>query len=174
MKPRVGVSACLLGHPVRYDGDARPHAWIRDILPEYADLLPFCPETQAGLTVPRPAVQLVRKMNGEIIMRGVADQDLDVTGRMRFWMEQQESFVENLHALIFKSRSPSCGLGSTPVYSEAGAEVEQNQDGLFAAWVRHRFPDLLLFDDVFLDKSDAQAVFLSLLADKSGIDRRGS
>lgn len=60
MKPRVGVSACLLGQPVRYDGQAKPHAWVRDVLARKAELVPLCPETGAGLPVPRPPVRLVR------------------------------------------------------------------------------------------------------------------
>ncbi len=168
MKPRVGVSACLLGQAVRYDGDSRPHAWVRDVLPGHAHVLPFCPETEAGLAVPRPPVQLVRRRNGEIVMRGVRDHALDVTDQMLRWIERQGSFLAGLDALIFKSRSPSCGLASTPLYTESGMELAGNQDGLFADWARRLFPDLLLCDDVQLEKAQQQAVFLSLLTRKSG------
>jgi uncharacterized protein YbbK (DUF523 family) len=166
MKPRVGVSACLLGQAVRYDGGSRPHAWVRDVLSRHAEVLPFCPETGAGMAVPRPPVQLIRLKNREIVMRGVLDHDLDVTDRVLRWIEQQGLLLAGLDAVIFKSRSPSCGLGSTPLYSESGVELAGNQDGLFADWVRRLFPDLLLFDDVLLEKPQEQKTFLSLLAKK--------
>ncbi|WP_456404907.1 2-thiouracil desulfurase family protein, partial [Thiolapillus sp.] len=70
-KPRVGVSACLLGQAVRYDGASRPHAWIREVLPRHAQVLPFCPESEAGLETPRPAVRLVKSEGGNIHVLGV-------------------------------------------------------------------------------------------------------
>ena len=168
MKPRVGVSACLLGRPVRYDGASRPHAWIRDVLRRHAELLPICPETEAGLGVPRPPVQLVRQGRGRVVMRGVRDHGLDVTARLYRWLEQQEERLAGLDALIFKSRSPSCGLGSTPLYATGGEELRDDHDGVFAAWVRSRFSGLLLYDDVTLEDVRQQEAFLALLRKNTG------
>ena len=160
--PRVGVSACLLGRPVRYDGDSRPHAWIRDVLPRYAELLPLCPETEAGLGVPRPPVQLVSE-RGNIRARGVADFRLDVTPVLSAWVREQKCRLAALDALILKSRSPSCGLGDVPVFSVEREVLREHQDGLFASWVREHFPHLVLYSDVWLEESQQQAAFLSLL-----------
>ena len=160
--PRVGVSACLLGRPVRYDGDSRPHAWIRDVLPGYAELSPICPEMEASLGAPRPPVQLVL-MGGQVRALGVADSQLDVTPVLSAWVREQAIRLEALDALILKSRSPSCGLGDVPVFSVEREVLREHQDGLFASWVREHFPHLVLYSDVWLEESQQQAAFLSLL-----------
>ncbi len=169
MKPRVGVSACLLGQPVRYDGASRPHAWIREVLRRHAELLPICPETEAGLGVPRPPVQLVRQGRDRVVMRGVRDHRLDVTAQLGRWIEQQKDRLAGLDAMVFKSRSPSCGLGSTPLHGPEGEELREDYDGIFAGWVRSRFPGLLLYDDVMLEDVHQQEAFLALLRKKSGM-----
>jgi len=168
MRPRVGVSACLLGQPVRYDGASRPHAWIREVLARHAELRPICPETEAGLTVPRPPVQLVRRETGGIMMRGVRDHALDVSARMRRWMERQQDRLAGLDALIVKSRSPSCGLGSTPLYGLDGEMLRDDHNGVFTAWVRMRFPALPLYDDVLLEDAHHRQEFLTLLKKNTG------
>ncbi|BAO45282.1 2-thiouracil desulfurase family protein [Thiolapillus brandeum] len=167
MKPLVGVSACLLGDVVRYDGDSRPHAWVRDELSRYARIVPICPETEAGLGVPRPPVQLVLQ-GKEVHALGVEDSRLDVTPALSAWMREQMDRLQRLDALILKSRSPSCGLGNTPLFDLDNVELRANHDGLFAGWVRRLFPDLLLCDEVLLEEKPQQAAFLSRLAKKSG------
>ncbi len=144
-KYRIGVSACLLGQPVRYDGAAKPVAFVRDELPRWAELIPFCPETGAGLGVPRPQVQLVEQA-GRLHALGVNDASLDVTTELLGWCHQQERFLDSLDALIVKSRSPSCGLGSAPV---AGAS--RLADGLFCNYVKSHYPHLRLFDETDQD-----------------------
>ncbi|HID46552.1 MAG TPA: DUF523 domain-containing protein [Chromatiaceae bacterium] len=162
-KPRVGVSACLLGQPVRYDGASRPHAWIREVLPHYAQILPFCPESEAGLETPRPAVRLVQLEGENVRILGVDNPELDVTTVLQQWVEQQPQYLQTLDALIFKSRSPSCGLATTPVFDEKGALLKPDSDGIFAAWVKSRYPNLVLFDDVRLEDRHGQALFLARL-----------
>ena len=164
--PRVGVSACLLGRPVRYDGDSRPHAWIRDVLPGYAQLSPICPEMEAGLGVPRPPVQLVLA-GGQVRALGVADSRLDVTRVLSAWVREQKSRLEVLDALILKSRSPSCGLGDVPLFNGEREGLREHQDGLFAGWVREHLPHLVLYSDVWLEESRQQTAFLSLLMKKN-------
>ncbi len=166
MKPRVGVSACLLGQAVRYDGASLPQAWIQDQLPRYAQIRPFCPETGAGLAVPRPAVQLVRGDDARIHARGVEDPRLDVTDALHQWAATQAGELQVLDGIIFKSRSPSCGLGTTPLFNEKAALLKTNFDGIFAAWVKTSFPGLVLCDDVQLVERHGQERFLAQLQKK--------
>jgi len=168
MKPRVGVSACLLGQALRYDGASRPHAWVRDQLPRYAEIRPFCPETGAGLGVPRPAVQLVRRDDGRLHVCGVDDPRPDVTDALRQWMKLQTPELQLLDAIIFKSRSPSCGLASTPLFDGSGNILQTGVSGVYAAWVQANFPDLVLYDDVRLGEKSHQEQLLSLLGNKQG------
>ncbi|WP_456412562.1 DUF523 domain-containing protein [Thiolapillus sp.] len=168
-RPRVGVSACLLGQAVRYDGASRPHAWIRDRLPRYAEIRPFCPETGAGLGVPRPAVQLVRGDDGRLHVCGVDDPRLDVTDVLRQWMELQTAELQRLDAMVFKSRSPSCGLASTPLFDINGNVLQTGVSGVYAAWVQANFPEIALCDDAWLGEKSRQAQFLALLQKKAGL-----
>ncbi|WP_457673242.1 DUF523 domain-containing protein [Thiolapillus sp.] len=163
MKPRVGVSACLLGQPVRYDGDSRPHDWICRVLSLHAELVPICPETEAGLGVPRPPVQLVRLSSDEVIMRGVNDPGLDVTEQLLRWLGEQEERLAGLQALVLKSRSPSCGLGSTPLFSVDGEMLREDGDGLLAAWIRKRSESLHLYDEKDLEQPHRRTELLSRL-----------
>lgn len=162
-KPRVAVSACLLGHRLRYDGGSRPHTWIRDILPRYVQVLPFCPETGAGLETPRPAVQLVQLEDGSVRALGVDNPALDVTGVLQEWSDQQKRQVQALDALVLKSRSPSCGWGTTPLFDGIGTLLKTDFDGIFVALVKTSFPDLVLCDDVSLEQKQGQQVFLEKL-----------
>jgi uncharacterized protein YbbK (DUF523 family) len=159
--PRVGVSACLLGERVRYDGNSRPHVWVRDELSEHAQLLPFCPETGAGQGTPRPPVQLVRLKSGEIRVRGVHESALDVTEILQQWSVRQAQYLSGLDALIFKSRSPSCGLGSTPLFDEHAQLLLSAGNGIFAEWVARNFPDLPVYDESRLETEDNRRGFLA-------------
>ncbi len=166
MRPRVGVSACLLGQAVRYDGASRPHAWIRDQLPKYVEIVPFYPETEAGLGVPRPAVRLVHRDDGRIRVCGVDDPRLDVTDVLQQWIRQQTPELQMLDAIIFKSRSPSCGLGSACLFDCDGNVLQADSSGVYAAWVQAGFPGLVLCDEVWLEEKSHQELFLSGLQKK--------
>jgi len=160
-KPRIGVSACLLGEPVRYDGASRPHAWILGELAQRAELVPLCPETGAGLPVPRPPVQLVR-LDGAIRARGVEEPERDVTDRLLAWNREAEPLLASLDALILKSRSPSCGLGSVPLFFPGGEELDR-VSGLFAAFVQQAHPALTVVEESELEEEAARAAFLRRL-----------
>ncbi len=160
-KLRVGVSACLLGQAVRYDGASRPHAWIREVLPRYAQILPFCPESEAGLETPRPAVRLVQAGGGNIRVLGVDNPELDVTAVLHAWADRQEQRLQSLDALVFKSRSPSCGWATTPLFDEKGLLLKPDFDGIFAAWVKTNYPELFLCDEVYLEDKRGQERFLA-------------
>ena len=164
MKPRVGVSACLLGEPVRYDGQSKPHEWIRQVLAGVADLVPLCPEVGAGLPVPRPPVRLVKLEDG-IHALGVEDPGRDVTGVIEQWSRSARSLIDELQAVILKSKSPSCGLGSVPLHSPEGEELGRTS-GLFAAFLQQEYPALLLLEETGLELAEARAAFLHAL----GID----
>ena len=125
-------------------------------------IVPFCPETGAGLGVPRPAVHLV-KDRGTVRLLGVSNSELDVTMVLKQWIGQQEPLLQKLDALVFKARSPSCGLDSTPLYDRNGRLLSARGSGIYADWVRRRFPAMLLSDDVELESERQQKDFLRRL-----------
>lgn len=130
MEPlRIGVSACLLGREVRWDGGHKRHDWVVDHLAERAELIPFCPEVELGLGVPREPIDVV---GGRLIGRSGADHTaaMGALGARR----ARELSEAGISAYVFKSRSPSCDVGR----------------GMFAAAIAGAIEGLPLIDEVGL------------------------
>lgn len=140
-RPVIGVSSCLLGQRVRYDGDHKRDAYIVEELGARFELLPICPEMAIGMGVPRPAIRLVLEADG-IHARGVLDPTLDVTARLAAFARQAIPGLAHLCGYVFKARSPSCGVGSTPLLIPDGEPGLT--DGLFAAALQAALPHLPL------------------------------
>lgn len=126
----VGISSCLIGNPVRYNGGHKRDRRITDTLNALFDYRPVCPEVAAGLGIPRPTIRLVQ--NGiEIAVRGAKKPDLDVT---RPLAEASAKLVENLPEVagfILKKDSPSCGVFRVKIYREDGHPSRAETRGEF-------------------------------------------
>lgn len=158
MKPKVGVSQCLLGATVRYDGGSKPNKVVIDQLSKLFDLIAVCPEVEAGLPVPRPAVQLT----GDIIhprLTGRDSPDVDVTDLMVSYCQQKPGTLNELCGFIFKSRSPSCGLNSTPVFVE-NKIIDENNRGIFARALCEQLPSLPVIEDSRLESDSDRVEFI--------------
>jgi uncharacterized protein YbgA (DUF1722 family)/uncharacterized protein YbbK (DUF523 family) len=114
----IGISSCLLGENVRYDGGHRLDAYITGTLGEYFEFHPFCPEMGIGLGAPRPTLHLV-KIDDAVHCVGIKDPDWDVTEPLRDYAKQQEYLHANLCGYILKKNSPSCGMTRVKVYSDS-------------------------------------------------------
>ncbi|MEQ1638083.1 MAG: DUF523 and DUF1722 domain-containing protein [Methylococcales bacterium] len=125
----IGISSCLLGQNVRFDGGHKLDAYINGTLSEYFEFHPFCPEVEIGLGVPRPAIQLVN-FNNEIRCLGAKDPSLDVTERLRNHAKQQADLHAALCGYILKKDSPSCGMSRVKVHT--GQQYERNGVGVYA------------------------------------------
>ena len=136
---RVGVSACLLGQNVRYDGGHKRDRYLTDILSRYCTFVPVCPEVECGLGVPREAMRLCGDPEAPRLV--TAKSGLDLTGLMRDFALKRiaELAGENLVGYIFKAKSPSCGFDRVKVYHEGGAPTRRGV-GLFARAFMDRFP----------------------------------
>ena len=157
-KPIVGVSRCLLGHKVRYDGDSKAHAIVIDQLGALFELVPVCPEVEAGLTVPRPAVQLSGSIDNPSVT-GRDDPELDVTGLMLAYCNARPAELKQLCGFVFKSRSPSCGLDSTPVFVGHNCITEHSR-GLFARAMTGLYPQLPVIEETGLESDNQRARFI--------------
>jgi uncharacterized protein YbbK (DUF523 family) len=162
MRPVVIVSACLLGQPVRYDGGDKSNMLVRNLLAERFDIFPLCPEAEAGLGIPRPPVQLVRNGEGMIEVLGV-EENLDVTGALRDFSHRSiAKLVGRIDGAVLKSRSPSCGIGTTPVFNEQRREVATDS-GVFAQTLLLHMPRLPVIDEEqFSDETLRDAFFTSV------------
>src|SRR4029453_16415280 len=133
-KPRLGISACLLGEKVRYDGgDKKDHFLIRTF-GDHIDWVPVCPEVKIGMGIPREAVRLV---GDRVKLRMIAERaGKDWTPEFNaFAAKRAEALTKlDLAGYIFKKNSPSCGIERVRVYSAKGVPTRQGR-GLFAATV---------------------------------------
>ena len=125
----IGISSCLLGEQVRFDGGHKRDAYIVGTLSAYFEFHPYCPEVAIGLGVPRPSIQLV-KIGDAIRCVGVKDPTLDVTDRLRDFAAQQKDSHAKLCGYILKKDSPSCGMERVKVY--AGKQPHRNGFGIYA------------------------------------------
>lgn len=136
---KIGVSACLLGDNVRYDGGHKQDRYITDILGSYFSFLPVCPEVGCGLPIPREAIRLEGDPANPHLITGKSR--IDLTEQMQIFCTKkvQELEREDLCGFIFKKNSPSCGLFRVKVYNNGAAAKSGN--GLFAAsFARHFMP----------------------------------
>jgi len=156
-KPKVAVSRCLLGHAVRYDGDSTANAVVIEQLGDLFELVPVCPEVEAGLSVPRPPVQLTGSIDHPRIT-GRDQPDLDVTETMRRYCDSRPAELNHVCGFVFKSRSPSCGLNSTPVFIK-GECVTETSRGLFARALASTFPALPVIEELDLEVMDKYKQF---------------
>lgn len=137
---KVGISSCLLGEAVRFDGGHKRDAFINGVLSGYFELVPFCPEVAIGLGIPRDPIRLERE-DGEVRAVGVKNREVDVTEPLR---EQGCKIVRenpDLSGYILKSKSPSCGMERVKVYDPNGVP-ESSGVGRFAHAVMERWPSL--------------------------------
>jgi len=113
----IGISSCLIGQNVRFDGGHKRDAYITGSLAEFFEFHAFCPEVEIGLGTPRPTIHLI-KAGMTVRCVGVKDPEFDVTERLRSRAEQQQHLHANLCGYILKKGSPSCGMERVKVYEQ--------------------------------------------------------
>jgi uncharacterized protein YbbK (DUF523 family) len=177
-RPRIGISACLLGEPVRYDGGHKRDAWLVDVLGPHVEWVPVCPEVEAGFGTPRETIDLVRMQDGAVAVK-TTRTNRDVTETLRRYAARrvEELAGDRLSGYVLKADSPSCGPsgvhmrldGWTPEDRSPAAEDPsrapaggggQTGPGLFAAAIAARFPDLPIADEQRLGDPARRREFL--------------
>jgi len=138
-KVKVGISACLLGQNVRYDGGHKLDRFLRDTLGQYVEYVSVCPEVECGLSVPRESMRLEGNPDSPRLVTIHTKQDL--TEQMVRWAQKRvlELEKEDLCGFIFKSDSPSSGMERVKVYGEKGMPVKKGV-GIFAKIFMKHFP----------------------------------
>ncbi len=153
-KPQVGVSACLLGHAVRFNGDHKRQPWITDILGKHAKLVPFCPEVSLGLGVPRPTLRLNQ---GRLVQPSTK---LDLSEKATSCFIKLAQTAAGLDGFILKKDSPSCGLERVKDYSAKGIPNKTGQ-GFFAKAMCESYPLLPMIEEGRLMDSEQRENFLN-------------
>jgi uncharacterized protein YbgA (DUF1722 family)/uncharacterized protein YbbK (DUF523 family) len=143
---RLGVSSCLLGENVRYDGGHKLDRYVRDTLGAHFEYVPVCPEKECGLPVPREAMHLTGDPESPRLV--TVRSGTDHTDRMQRWGRTRlEELAElDLCGFIFKSRSPSSGMERIKVYDDRG-NPSRTSTGIWARMFMDRFPLLPVEDE---------------------------
>ncbi len=157
-KPSVGVSQCLLGDAVRYDGQSKANVIVLKKLNSIFELIPVCPEVEAGLSIPRPPVQLTGSIKNPGLT-GRDDLSLDITDIMQEYCKTRPAGLNHLSGFIFKSRSPSCGLNTTPVYIDGHCVTETGR-GIFAKNLCTTYPTLAVIEETELEAENQIGSFI--------------
>ncbi len=146
LRPRLGVSTCLLGENVRYDGTEKSDPLLLKAFGDDVEWAPICPEVECGMTVPRDPMHLAGDPDSPRLVATATGEDQ--TGRMQRWIRSRldELAHEDLWGFVLKSNSPSCGRSAVPVLDSTGAPAGETA-GLFAAAVAGRFPLLPVADE---------------------------
>jgi uncharacterized protein YbgA (DUF1722 family)/uncharacterized protein YbbK (DUF523 family) len=138
---RVGVSACLLGAHVRFDGGHKRDAFLVETMGQFVEFVPVCPEFEQGLGVPRETLRLERE--GDDVRLVARRSGIDHTAAMRAFTARRTAALahEGLSGYVLKNNSPSCGMERVRVYG-AGGMPSRDGRGLFAAALIERYPCL--------------------------------
>jgi uncharacterized protein YbbK (DUF523 family) len=138
-KIRLGISACLMGEPIRYDGGHKWDPLLAEDLGRFVEYVPVCPEVECGMGVPREPMDLAGDPDCPRLLTNRTGTDL--TGQMLSWARKRvaELEKEGLSGFIFKSKSPSCGMRGLKVLGPGGRIVEKGV-GLFAGLFNEHFP----------------------------------
>ena len=144
---KIGISSCLLGNEVRYNGGHKRDRFITDTMSNYCEFVPVCPEVECGLPVPRESMRLVGDIDAPRLV--TTKTKVDHTDRMQRWIQRRLETLadEDLVAYVFKTKSPSSGLRSIKVYAENGNVASYKGQGMFAKAFTERFPDIPVEDE---------------------------
>ena len=158
-KIRLGISTCLLGEPVRYDGGHKLDRFLTETLGQYVEYVPVCPEVECGLPVPRESMHLEGDSEAPRLVTSRTKQDM--TARMVEWAGERVIALEQegLCGFIFKSNSPSSGMERVRVYNEKGLPVKSGV-GIFARIFMEHFSLLPVEDEGRLHDPELRENFI--------------
>jgi len=137
---RIGISSCLIGQEVRYDGGHKHNEYITRSLGQFFDFVPYCPEVAIGMGIPRPTIRLV-KVGSTVHARGVKEAALDVTDRLTAYADKVAPRLDELSGYILKKNSPSCGMERVKLYNLKGMPAG-TASGVYAGRLQALHPEL--------------------------------
>jgi len=136
---RIGVSSCLLGEPVRFDGQHKRDAFVTGVLAEHVQLIPVCPEVAIGLGIPREPIRLTGDAAAPRAV-GSRTPGLDVTDALADHGRRMARELGDISGYVFKNKSPSCGKERVKVYHPGGGRPAGKGTGIYAAELMRALP----------------------------------
>ena len=156
---KVGISSCLVGQEVRFDGGHKQSKYCQQVLANHFDFEPICPEMGIGLGTPRRAIRLIKD---EDIIRVVAsDGSFDVTDKLNEFSEKTSATLDHLSGYVFCAKSPSCGMERVTLYQAGTNNGQRDGVGVFAARVMKDHPLLPVEEDGRLNDSLLRENFIT-------------
>ncbi len=155
---KIGISACLLGEGVRYDGGHKRSVFCTEQLSEYVDFVPLCPEVGIGLPVPRPTIRL-EDHDSNIIAKSA--DGTDVTRSLRQFGKEATSKIKGVSGYIFCAKSPSCGMERVKVYQGDSKMNSATGIGIFAEELMRNHPLLPVEENGRLNDALLRETFIS-------------
>ncbi len=149
---RIGISECLRGSKVRYDGTSSEASWPKEQLKNLFDLVGICPEVSIGMSVPRKAIRLMGSTNSPRAVE-IENTQSDKTVALKDFAKSQVGFINQLSGYIFMKNSPSCGVHQVKVFPLDGSDPIRAGQGVFSSALQVHLPNLpmedtgSLFDD---------------------------
>lgn len=143
----IGISACLLGENVRFDGGHKKLAFAVNELAPWVRFVPICPEMAIGLPTPRPALRLVKRDDGEMALRFSNHAEGDFTEAMQQFSQKRIAGLEHLCGYIVCAKSPSCGMERVRVYEAEGNNNRKSGTGIFTTELKRQMPWLPVEED---------------------------
>jgi uncharacterized protein YbgA (DUF1722 family)/uncharacterized protein YbbK (DUF523 family) len=138
---KIGISACLLGHPVRYNGGHKASTLCKDVLSHHFDFVAVCPEQSIGLGTPRQPIRLISHA-GSARAVGTVNPQLDVTEALTEFGQRTAQELSDICGYILMQKSPSCGMERVKTYQSNGQPAASKSRGLFAEALMQALPDL--------------------------------
>ncbi|HHF7346456.1 TPA: YbgA family protein [Legionella feeleii] len=163
MKKRIllGVSSCLLGEKVRFDGGHKRDNYICDLLSHYVDFLPICPEVAIGMGIPRPAIRLIGDSGSPRLVE-VKNHQRDYTQPMLDFANETMKTLTPISGYILKSKSPTCGLKRVKIY-RGKEQAPLLGEGLYASVLKKAFPCLPIEEEGRLNDAKIRENFIERL-----------
>ncbi|MCO4795249.1 MAG: DUF523 and DUF1722 domain-containing protein [Bacteriovoracaceae bacterium] len=161
-RPLIGISACLMGDPVRHNGGHTRDKWIVDSLAKYVDFYPVCPEVMMGFGTPRDEINLLRVKKGEIKLINKKTKE-DYTELAESTYREMNKSIEklSLDGFIFMRKSPSCGLSDVKVEILGEENKVTRSTGLFAEFIKSNYPSIAKIDNGRLKNENLRELFLT-------------
>ncbi|MTH44936.1 YbgA family protein [Intestinirhabdus alba] len=172
----VGISACLTGEAVRFDGGHKRLAFAVETLSPWVTFTPVCPEMAIGLPVPRPALRLVKADDGAIVLRYSDGRAGDLTGAMNDFSARRVAGLEHLCGYIVCAKSPSCGMERVRIYESGSNNNRKAGRGLYTRRLMETFPWLPVEEDGRLHDPQIRENFVEriyALHELNGVRQRG-
>lgn len=158
MTIKVGISACLLGDEVRYDGGHKRSAFCADELDRHVEFVKLCPEVGIGMPVPRPTIRLENHAEG--IRAVVPKTGEDVTAKLSQFADRAQPHLKQLSGYVLCAKSPSCGMERVKLYDPTTGYAKKEAQGIFVQRLRELYPALPLEEDGRLNDAPLRENFV--------------